>query len=326
VRQVGAQASYLSQNSLIESFGLGESTRVDSLEVIWPSGARQVRLAVSADQRLVVVEGQSPAGPPLAGPDPPVGTVDRERITEFWSRYRAATALRIAGKTEAAAAAYGGALELNPAHEDALYYLGNTRFALGEFAAAEQAWRRLVEQNRTSARAHSRLGSLYLCLEAGARFDPVRAEAEFRIAHEINKEETGPLLQLGEAALMRGDFAAAGNYLDAVVGANAASAAAHFYHGYLAWKTGAPDLAAKAFARAVAASLPPRAVLPEGASSEGDTKGPGTSTRSGPERCGALRRLGDHLGGLKPNDLAREMTARYRALDSLVGKGRRQDP
>jgi hypothetical protein len=183
----------------------------------------------------------------------------------------------------------------------------------------------LAGGNPASARAHSRLGSLYLCLEGGAPFDPDRAEAEFRLAHEINKEETGPLLHLGEAALLRGDVAAARNHLDAVVGANAASAAAHFYHGYLAWKTGAPDVAAKAFARAVAASLPPKPVLPQGASSEGDTKGPGTPTRSGPERCGALRHLADNLGGLKPDDLAREMAARYRALDSLLVKGRRQD-
>jgi hypothetical protein len=55
-RQVGAQSSYLSQNSLIEHFGLGTLTTVDTLEVRWPGGARQVRTGVPALQRILIVE------------------------------------------------------------------------------------------------------------------------------------------------------------------------------------------------------------------------------------------------------------------------------
>ncbi|MEJ2338152.1 MAG: CRTAC1 family protein [Gemmatimonadales bacterium] len=56
VREVGSQASYLSQNSLTEHFGLGSAQRVDTLEIVWPSGSRQVLVEVAVDQVLDVVE------------------------------------------------------------------------------------------------------------------------------------------------------------------------------------------------------------------------------------------------------------------------------
>lgn len=59
VRQVGSQSSYLSQNSLIQHFGLKYATTVDSLEVFWPSGARQVFTGIRVDQRLDITEGMS---------------------------------------------------------------------------------------------------------------------------------------------------------------------------------------------------------------------------------------------------------------------------
>jgi hypothetical protein len=59
IRQVGAQASYCSQNSLIEHFGLGNTARVDALEIIWPSGRRQTLRNLTADQTVKVIEGES---------------------------------------------------------------------------------------------------------------------------------------------------------------------------------------------------------------------------------------------------------------------------
>jgi hypothetical protein len=56
VREVGAQAPYLSQNDLTEHFGLGATQVVDSLVIFWPSGARQVLTQVPANQTLHVVE------------------------------------------------------------------------------------------------------------------------------------------------------------------------------------------------------------------------------------------------------------------------------
>ena len=57
VREVGAQSSYLSQNTLLQHFGLGSRTAADTLVVAWPSGLRQVFVHVLADQVLRVVEG-----------------------------------------------------------------------------------------------------------------------------------------------------------------------------------------------------------------------------------------------------------------------------
>ncbi|MBI2536901.1 MAG: CRTAC1 family protein, partial [Gemmatimonadetes bacterium] len=58
IREVGAQSSYLSQNTLIEHFGMGSHTEADTLAVAWPSGVRQVFTRVPANQVLHVVEGE----------------------------------------------------------------------------------------------------------------------------------------------------------------------------------------------------------------------------------------------------------------------------
>lgn len=57
IRQVGSQSSYLSQNSLVQHFGLKHSAVADSLEITWPSGTRQVFTDIRADQRLEITEG-----------------------------------------------------------------------------------------------------------------------------------------------------------------------------------------------------------------------------------------------------------------------------
>ncbi len=59
LREVGAQSSYLSQNSLTEHFGLGSHALVDTLEITWPSGLQEVLTGVAADQTLHLVEGES---------------------------------------------------------------------------------------------------------------------------------------------------------------------------------------------------------------------------------------------------------------------------
>jgi len=58
IRQVGAQSSYSSQNSLIQHFGLGESAKVDTLEINWPAGTRQVFNNLPANQTVEIKEGQ----------------------------------------------------------------------------------------------------------------------------------------------------------------------------------------------------------------------------------------------------------------------------
>ncbi|MFQ5639950.1 MAG: CRTAC1 family protein [bacterium] len=56
VRQVGAQSSYCSQNSLIQHFGLGAQTKVDTLQIMWPSGLHQTSYDIAANQTIIIKE------------------------------------------------------------------------------------------------------------------------------------------------------------------------------------------------------------------------------------------------------------------------------
>ena len=50
--------SYLSQNPLSISFGLGTYNRLDRLEVSWPSGRAEQFGSFAAEQFLTLVEGE----------------------------------------------------------------------------------------------------------------------------------------------------------------------------------------------------------------------------------------------------------------------------
>ena len=60
--EVRGGASYLSQNDLRLHFGLGKATSVDSVEVLWPSGAVEKFANVAADKIYMLVEGQGIRG------------------------------------------------------------------------------------------------------------------------------------------------------------------------------------------------------------------------------------------------------------------------
>lgn len=252
------------------------------------------------------------AAPVAQGPD----SAARARVTAFWARYRSATSQRIAGNPAAASQEYARALELDSAHGDALYYYGAMRLALGDFPEAERAWRLLATTDSSSARAHSQLGTLFLCLDAGAPFQLDSAEAHFNRTHQLNKEETGPLVHLGEAALIRGDTAGAARYFRQVLGSHRTSPAARFYTGYLAWMRGDLATARSHYQGATAAadSAPPPAAAVPG---EGDTRGGGPLT-SLPSRCDQFRQLHASLSS-EPG-----MAERYRRLDRLLQTTRRR--
>ncbi len=57
VREVKAGSSYLGQNDLRVHIGLGANTRVDQLEIRWPSGRIEVIAGVDAQQIVTVTEG-----------------------------------------------------------------------------------------------------------------------------------------------------------------------------------------------------------------------------------------------------------------------------
>jgi hypothetical protein len=60
--EMGAGGSYLSQNFTELHFGLGEQETVSQLELLWPSGVRQVFRNLPANRTLEVVESGPEAG------------------------------------------------------------------------------------------------------------------------------------------------------------------------------------------------------------------------------------------------------------------------
>jgi tetratricopeptide (TPR) repeat protein len=223
----------------------------------------------------------------------------------------------VARRPQLASDAYARALELNPRHEDALYYYGGMRLDLGDFAGAARAWRALAAVNPSSARAHSELGSLYLCLDAGAPFQLDSAERHFARAHEINREETGPLVRLGEVALLRGDLAAAKRHFEAVLVTHGGNGLARFYAGYVEWKNGNTALAEQQFARAVAPARSPTPSM-QGLG-EGDTRRGTTAPGARSQRCGEIHTL---VRRSRTADPKRDMATQYRELNGVLSARR----
>jgi hypothetical protein len=58
IREVSGGGSYLSQSDLRAHFGLGRQTRIDGIEISWPSGLRQSLKGIEADRFYVVEEGK----------------------------------------------------------------------------------------------------------------------------------------------------------------------------------------------------------------------------------------------------------------------------
>ena len=56
MRQVMPTRSYLSQSELPVTIGLGDATRPDAVEILWPSGTRQTVENVLVDQPMTVTE------------------------------------------------------------------------------------------------------------------------------------------------------------------------------------------------------------------------------------------------------------------------------
>ena len=58
-RQVQAAGGYLSQSSKTLHFGLGERTKIDHVQIRWPSGRRQTIDNPALNQRHDIVEPAS---------------------------------------------------------------------------------------------------------------------------------------------------------------------------------------------------------------------------------------------------------------------------
>ena len=189
----------------------------------------------------------------------------RQRVLDFWSRLSAATEARTRRDFAQGARLYEEALVLEPRHEDALYYLGQCRRELGQAEPARVAFERLLEVNPASARGHLALGALFASPDPGEPMDLARAERHLRRAHEINGEETGPLVRLGEVALLAGRSAEARRWLESALRTNPKSVEAAFLAGYLGWEEGRDDDAlVRRVREASKLDAPVKGVLSEG--------------------------------------------------------------
>jgi tetratricopeptide (TPR) repeat protein len=193
-------------------------------------------------------------------------------VLQFWERYREATARRVERDFAAAAGLYRAALELDPRHEDCLYYLGQCQRELGQPGDARRSFERLVEVNPNSGRGHLALGALLASPDPAEPLDLATAEEHLRLAHGINGEETGPMVRLAEVLIVSGRTEEARRWLEDAARTNPRSVEAPFLAACLAWDAREPARA-QAFAAkargAARASAPVKGVL-----GEGDRKAP----------------------------------------------------
>jgi enediyne biosynthesis protein E4 len=61
-RVVSAGSGYVSSSSKRQHFGLGNATRIDEVEIEWPSGEHTLLRDLAGDRAYEITEGQDPAG------------------------------------------------------------------------------------------------------------------------------------------------------------------------------------------------------------------------------------------------------------------------
>jgi hypothetical protein len=67
-KMVRSGSSYLSQSELVATFGLGQKTKADSIEIQWPSGQTDKLTNVNTGQTITVQEGKGVVGSRAYGP------------------------------------------------------------------------------------------------------------------------------------------------------------------------------------------------------------------------------------------------------------------
>ena len=244
---------------------------------------------------------------------------NKAEIRQFWDIYREASDLKRKGAWQRAVIAYQKALKIDHGHKDALYNLGNVFFELEKYREAVMTWRKLIEVNPLSTRAHIQLGSVYSCGLQGAPFDLDIAEQEFKRALAINKEQTGSILKLGEVSLLKGQNKMAENFFRTVLQSNSKSVEAHYLIGYIKWQAGERQEALSAIRQAVKFSKTKQKI---GApSSEGDTRidGGRPILAEGAKRKSFFTSHWMALKDLEDEEInARQMEEEYREIDGRI--------
>jgi Tfp pilus assembly protein PilF len=293
LRRAITDGSYLSQGTAVLHIGLGQATRIDRLDVHWNGAAAKTYGPLAGDRRWRITLGNPTpeeigrrSGPAAAsrdaatGGNAAAGMPDRERVLAFWDRQRAGMqALKVEQDLPKAIGLFREALALDPDHEDARYYLATSLAALGDTEAALAQYGELTRINPRSHRGYAAWGTLR-AKTARSAADLAAADDSLSKAHQLNPEETGALLVLGEVALMRGAPAVAEERLKAACQTNARAAGGLFLLGYLAWKHGDAAGAAARLQSARAALGPEW--KPKGATAEGDVEGDALSDAATP--------------------------------------------
>jgi tetratricopeptide (TPR) repeat protein len=167
-----------------------------------------------------------------------IAGTNSDSIQKFWDYYNLATQYRLQDKTDSAIPVYREAINLNPSHKDALYYLGTVYMKAGNFENAKETWERLTQINPESERAYYQLGNLYFCIRQKEFFDPQKAKIFFSRANDLNKEAVNPELRLGEIALFENKITDASVAFDKLLIMDHKNLEVSFLTGYLKWKSG----------------------------------------------------------------------------------------
>ena len=194
----------------------------------------------------------------------------KQRLADFWSSYHEATRLRTTGLFENAAIAYSRALEVNPEHEESLYYLGNCWFELGEYEKSRAVLERLIESNPESHRAYAQLGVVLSSFLPGALPVLSRARLAFERNATLDPEESGPFLRQGRVALIQKKMEDAYRYFETAAGF--ASPEGAFQAGFVCFSQGRYSEANEWFKKVLGIALQERKIADRGAVAEGDTR------------------------------------------------------
>jgi len=243
LRRTVGSSSYLSQDSHRIHLGLGNTTRIDRLEVRWARGKPERWTNLAANQIWDVTQGDAEAKPfvpqsPTIRPLAPSVSLDKAALVHFWEKQHAAMdAMKRERDCAKAVPLFREALALNPAHEDSHYYLANCLVTLNDIPSAVAELDTLARINPQNHRAFQRKGEL-LAASASSKSQLGPARQALNAALHLNSEETGTLILLGQVALAEGDMAAAEQNFTRACQANSRAASGWFLRGYIAWKRG----------------------------------------------------------------------------------------
>lgn len=193
---------------------------------------------------------------------------EKHRTQNFWTLYSQASKDRTAGQYEQAVSGFRASLEINPKHEDSLYYLAISLRELGEYQEAEAVLRRLIEANPTSNRAYSELGHSLALPEPGVRVDFKAARAALERSVQLNPEQANSFLELGKLEFSEGDTEAAVKHFRVAAGFQ--SPEANFWVGYALFSTGDYAEASRFFLKVLQIQKHELAISGKGLVSEGD--------------------------------------------------------